>query len=102
MTDAPGGNRDDTTPNGTEAAPTEPPSRAEEVIVEVYRQRRAIVDRGGAPAFVILSPAHYRLVQEYHARLGDAPEGRPDYIGRYRLFDLEIRIERIDQPVVGE
>ena len=81
---------------------TDPPIRAEEIIVEVYRQRREIVERGGTPEWVVLSPEHYRLVQAYHAQLGEAPEGRADYIDRYRLFDLEIRVERVDEPRVGE
>ena len=76
--------------------------RAEEVIVEVYRQRSELVARGRSPGRVVMSATHYRLIQEYHARLGEAPEGGSDYIDRYRLFDLEICIERVDRPSVEE
>lgn len=74
--------------------------RAEELILEVYRQRQALVGAGTSPARVIMSRAHYDAIQRYHAMLGDLPEGSSDYIDRYRLFDLEICVEDVDAPRV--
>lgn len=70
------------------------------MIVEIYRQRRALADTGHHPTRVVMSQAHYRLIQDYRATLGDAPEGKVDYMDRYRLFDLEIHIEQVDEPFV--
>lgn len=49
---------------------------------------------GRAVSRVVMSPEHYELIQSYRARLGDMPEGGVDYLDRYRLFDLDICIER--------
>ena len=73
---------------------------APQIIVEVYRQRSDLVAAGATPDRVVLSPEDYRLLQEYRAALGSVPEGKADYIDRYRLFDLEICIENVPQPVV--
>ena len=35
----------------------------------------------------------YRVIQQYHARLGELPDGATDYIGKYRIFGLDICIE---------
>ena len=47
-----------------------------------------------------MNRSHYQTIQEYRARLGEAPEGKVDYIDRYRLFDLEICIEQVAEPAV--
>ncbi|MFW5741885.1 MAG: hypothetical protein ACOCW3_01070 [Spirochaetota bacterium] len=74
--------------------------RAEELILDVYRQRREIEEHGREATRVVMNPSHYRAIQRFHAHLGDVPEGAVDYIDRYRLFDLEICIERVERPVV--
>ncbi|MFW5683713.1 MAG: hypothetical protein ACOC1I_02575 [Spirochaetota bacterium] len=74
--------------------------RAEELIVEVYRQRAVLVEQGEEPSRVVMSKDHYRAIQEYRARLGEVADGHADYMDRYRLFDLEICIERVPEPVV--
>ena len=73
------------------------PLRPEEIIVEAYRQRRARTAAGEASSRVVMSRAHYDLIQNYHAMLGDVTDGAVDYIGRYRLFDLDICIEQVDE-----
>lgn len=75
-------------------------TRAEELILEIYRQRREFGDQGREATRVVMSASHYRTIQRFHARLGEVPEGSVDYIDRYRLFDLEICIERVERPVV--
>lgn len=77
-----------------------PEPRAEELLVEIYRQKRAAIEEGRTPQRVILNRRQYDVIQAYHARLGEIPEGQSDYIGRYELFDLEICIERVERPVV--
>ena len=74
--------------------------RPEELIVDIYRQRDELARSGVTPASVVISIAHYREIQTYHARLGAIAEGKSDYIDRYRLFDLEICIEDIEWPRV--
>ena len=73
---------------------------AEELIVEIYRQRSLLVEEGRTPSRVVISPEHYRQIQEYHRNLGEIAPGKVDYLGRYRVFDLEICLEQVDRPVV--
>lgn len=80
-------------------SPTDNP-RAEELILEVYRQRREIEEQGRAASRVVMSLAHYRTIQRFHAHLGEVPDGAVDYIDRYRLFDLEICVEDVERPRV--
>jgi hypothetical protein len=70
---------------------------APELIADVYRRRQALCGVGRAPSRVIMNPEQYRAIQTYHAMLGDVPDGAVDYIARYRLFDLEICIEQVDE-----
>ena len=77
-----------------------PEPRAEELLVEIYRQKRAAIEEGRTPQRVVLNRTQYDVIQAYHARLGEIPEGQSDYIGRYELFDLEICIEGVERPVV--
>ena len=74
---------------------------AEELILEVYRQRGALAETGRTPRRVILSRAHYDLIQQYKNSLGRLPEGL-DYLERYRIFDLEICIDDVEEPRVIE
>jgi hypothetical protein len=74
-----------------EGAADEP--RAEEIIVEVYRMLREARARGEEPDRVIMDRETYERLQAYRARLGEAPEGKADYLGRYSLFGLEIFVE---------
>lgn len=80
--------------------PSEPGADAPELIVEIYRQRSVLVESGEVPERVILNPDHYRIIQNYHASLGTLEAPRPDYLGRYRVFDLEICIENVETPRV--
>jgi len=71
--------------------------RAEELILEVYRQRTERAGAGGKPSRVVMNRRHYDAIQRYHALLGQMPDGAADYIGRYRLFDLDICVEQTDR-----
>ncbi len=67
--------------------------RAEELIAFVLRQKLERGSAGEPPRRVVMSMGSYRKLRDYHARLGEVPEGMEDYIGRYRLFDLPIYID---------
>lgn len=74
--------------------------RAEELIVEIYRQRSELVEEGRKPVRVVLSAEHYRLMQAYRGRLGEPASREIDYLDSYRIFDLEICVEDIEIPSV--
>jgi len=74
-------------------------TRAEEIIVEIFRQREDLVGEGRRPSRVIMSRAHYDQIQEYRAQLGDLPTGA-DYLAKYHVFDLEICVEDVQTPRV--
>lgn len=82
------------------APPPETVRRAQEIILDVYRRRAERTGSSHRPERVIMSIEDYRTLQSYRALLGDAPEGRVDYLERYRLFDLEILIEQVNEPRV--
>lgn len=71
-------------------AATTVPDRAEEIIAAVYARIAALRTDGRTPTAIVLPTAQYRTLQRYRSRLGDVPEGRVDYLGRYQLFGLPI------------
>ena len=74
--------------------------RAEELIVEIYRQRSELVEEGQKPVRVVISAEHYKLVQAYRGQLGELASREVDYLDPYRIFDLEICVEEIETPNV--
>jgi hypothetical protein len=74
--------------------------RAEELIVEIYRQRSELAGQGQNPGRVVMSAGHYNLIQEYRTRLGELTSQDSDYLDPYRVFDLEICVEEIPLPRV--
>ena len=74
--------------------------RAEELIVEIYRQRSELVKEGLKPVRVVLSSDHYKLIQSYRGQLGELASREIDYLDPYRIFDLEICVEEIGTPQV--
>ncbi len=74
--------------------------RAEELIVEIYRQRSELVKAGQHPVRVVMAASHYKLMQAYRDRLGDLESREIDYLDSYRIFDLEICVEEIETPDV--
>jgi hypothetical protein len=67
--------------------------RAEQIIVEVYRMLRDARAQGEEPGRVIMDRETYDQLQGYRARLGELPDGKPDYLEQYALFGLEIFVE---------
>ncbi len=74
-------------------APLDRIQRAEKLIVEIWRQRTALVEQAKQPRRVVVSPDEYRLIQSYRARLGTLDDAEMDYLGRYEIFGLEICVE---------
>ncbi len=74
--------------------------RAEELIVEIYRQRSELVEGGQKPVRVVLSVEHYKVLQAYRGQLGEPVSREIDYLDPYRIFDLEICVEEIEIPSV--
>lgn len=65
---------------------------ARDIILQIYTRRMEALDAGRSPERVVMSMEAYRALQEFHAMLGELPDGM-DYLGRYRVFDLEICVE---------
>ena len=67
--------------------------RPEEIIVELWRQIRELREAGRTPKKIILSPEDYRLIQAWHAVLGELPDPSKDYITKDSIFSLSVFIE---------
>ncbi|MDA3852294.1 MAG: hypothetical protein PF447_13650 [Spirochaetaceae bacterium] len=74
--------------------------KAEEIIVEIYRQKQEHQQEGNLPSKVIINMEQYREIQRYHVRLGKLKGSLPDYITADSLFGLEILIDNQEQTVV--
>ena len=70
--------------------PREKSLRAEEIIAAVYGRIVQVREEGRTPTSIVLPPALYRTLQDYRARLGDAPAGLTDYLGKYELFGVPL------------
>ncbi len=64
--------------------------RAEEIIVEVYRQLREGLDSGLSPQKVIMPQVYWNRVEDYRRILGPLEGSAPDYLSEDSLFGLEI------------
>lgn len=69
---------------------TAEPLRAEEIIAAVYGRISGLRRKGSNPTAIVLPVSYYRVIQEYRGNLGDAPEGMPDYLGKYELFGVPL------------
>lgn len=75
--------------------------RAEEIIMEVYKQKLERQKAGLRCQNVVMNMDHYRCIQEYHRNLGSLQGDLPDYINQDSLFGLEILIDNRRQTVVS-
>jgi len=64
--------------------------RAEELIVEVYRQLLEARSRGVEPRKVMMSPACWASIEEYRRSLGVLNSPLRDYLSEDGLFGLEV------------
>ena len=67
--------------------------RAEELLVEIWGRITAFREGGGEPERLVLSMRNYRLIQNYHARLGLLENNELDYISRYEIFGLPVYVD---------
>ena len=71
--------------------------RAEELILQVWTQRKQLILGGKRPSGVVLSKQSYDAIQEYHRGLGFLPEGVEDYITKYTLFELPFFLDENEE-----
>jgi len=64
--------------------------KAEELIVEVYRQLLEIRSRGLEPKKVLMSPACWSSIESYRHSLGALNGPLPDYLSKNEIFGLEV------------
>lgn len=64
--------------------------RAEEIIVEVYRQLHEGLDAGTKPNKVVMPRTYWNVIEEYRRFLGPLEGSLPDYLSEDSLFGLEI------------
>jgi hypothetical protein len=67
--------------------------RPEEIVAELWRQIREIQAAGKKPEKIVMPIEKYRLVQIWHALLGELPDPSKDYISKYAIFNLPVFIE---------
>jgi hypothetical protein len=76
------------------------PPRAEEIIAAVYGRMASLREEGKSVTAIVLPAAFYRSIQEYRSRLGEMPEGRPDYLGKYELFGVPLYTDTSSNIVI--
>ncbi len=78
---------------------TEP--RAEELVVEIYRQLSEAREKGEHPKELILSMDQWRQIRAWHAARGVMEQApHMDYITEDSIFGLEVLIDRVNDPFV--
>lgn len=64
--------------------------KAEELIVEVYRQLVEARSRGIEPQRVVMPPSFWASIENYRRSLGILNGLLPDYLSNNELFGLEV------------
>lgn len=67
--------------------------RPEEIIAELWRQMRDLREAGKRPAAILMSVEDYRIVQAWHAVLGELSDPARDYISKYSIFNVPVFVE---------
>ena len=67
--------------------------RAEEIIAEIYRQKRELLDKGIKPDKVVFSMDIYRILKRYRELLGVIEGPVPDYLQQETVFGLTVCID---------
>ena len=76
-------------------------TRAQELLVTLWRQISEMRKAGETPVRVVLDPSDYTAIQNYHAHLGTLPNKELDYISKYELFGLPVFVESASAPTVS-
>lgn len=64
--------------------------KAEELIVEVYRQLLEARSRGIEPRKVVMPPTYWASIEDYRRSLGVLSGPVPDYLSKDEVFGLEV------------
>lgn len=67
--------------------------RPEEILATILKAKRDAFEAGKALSRIVMPMSYYRLLQEYHARLGEAPYDTFEYLSRYEIMGLPIFID---------
>ena len=67
--------------------------RAEELIVNVFRQKSQLTRGGRHANMVVMSRENYDAIEDYRRKLPPYPPGVPDYLTQHTIFGLPIFID---------
>ncbi|MBF9017399.1 hypothetical protein [Oceanispirochaeta sp. M2] len=75
--------------------------RAEELVAEIYRQKIELQKDGANPKQLILNMDAWRHIRAWHLARGIMEKApHMDYITEDSIFDLEILIDAVEEPLV--
>lgn len=63
---------------------------APELLAAILARKHECIEQGHSPTRVFLSRDQYRSVRQWHASLGTLSEPAYDYVGEYRILDLDV------------
>lgn len=70
--------------------------RAEELIVNIYRDKLSLQKKGRQPKRVVMPMELYRKIRNYHAGLGEIQGQYGDYITEDEIFGMTVYIDNVD------
>ncbi|MBN2656965.1 MAG: hypothetical protein JXR86_07885 [Spirochaetales bacterium] len=70
--------------------------RPEELIVNIYRDKLRLQERGRKPRRVVMPMDLYRKIRNYHAGLGEIQGSFSDYITEDEIFGIPVFIDNIE------
>ncbi len=73
--------------------PEEDRMRIEELLVDIYSQKRRMEEQKKKPTQVIMSLRLFKVIRFYRLMIGSSGDLPGDYLGEDTLFDLEIMID---------
>ncbi|WP_184748270.1 hypothetical protein [Spirochaeta isovalerica] len=70
--------------------------RPEELIVNIYRDKLKLQEKGKKARRVVMPMVLYRKIREYHAGLGEIQGEFNDYITEDEIFGIPVFIDNIE------
>lgn len=70
--------------------------RAEELIVNIYRDKLNLQEKGVKASRIVMAMNHYKKIKTYHAGLGEVQGPYGDYITEDEIFGLPVFIDNVD------
>lgn len=74
--------------------------RAEELIVNIYRDKINLQERGINPKRIVMPMESFRKIRAYHAGLGEIQGQFGDYITEDEIFGIPVYIDNVDEIIV--